>query len=126
MAKSNAIGWFDIYVDDMNRAVTFYENVLQQKLEPIGDPTGETQMMGFATDMGIYGAGGALVKSNYARPGQGGTLVYFSVADCAHAESQVPAAGGKVIRSKFSIGDFGWVALCQDTEGNLFGLSSMK
>jgi len=126
MAKSNAIGWFDIYVDDMNRAVTFYEKVLQQKLEPIGDPTGETQMMGFATDMGAYGAGGALVKSNYARPGAGGTLVYFSVADCADEESRVSAAGGKVVRPKFSIGDFGWVTLCEDTEGNPFGLSSMK
>ena len=126
MAKSNAIGWFDIYVNDMDRAVRFYENVLQQKLEPIGDPTGETKMMAFSTDMGIYGAGGALVKSNYARPGPGGTLVYFSVEDCAKNESSVIAAGGKVVRPKFSIGEFGWVTLCEDTEGNLFGLSSMK
>ena len=51
MAKSNAIGWFDIYVSEIERAVTFYENVLQQKLEPLGDPTGETQMMAFPTDM---------------------------------------------------------------------------
>ena len=126
MARSNAIGWFDIYVNDMQRAVIFYENVLQNKLEPIGDPTGETQMMGFPTDMGVYGAGGALVKSNYARPGVGGTLVYFSVEDCAEQESRVVAAGGKVVRPKFSIGEFGWVTLCEDTEGNMLGLSSMK
>lgn len=126
MAKSNAIGWFDIYVSDMKRAASFYERVLQQKLEPIGDPTGETQMMSFPTDMGVYGAGGALVKSDYARPGQGGTLVYFSVEDCAEQESQVVSAGGKIIRPKFSIGEFGWVTLCEDTEGNSFGLSSMK
>lgn len=126
MANSNAIGWFDIYVNDMNRAVTFYEGVLQQKLESIGDPTGETQMMSFPTDMAVYGAGGALVKSSHARPGPGGTLVYFSVEDCAHEESRVGPAGGKVVRPKFSIGEFGWVTLCEDTEGNLFGLSSMK
>ena len=126
MAKSNAIGWFDIYVADMNRAVSFYETVLQQKLEPIGDPTGETQMMSFPTDMGVYGAGGALVKSPYARPGVGGTLVYFSVEDCAEEESRVVAAGGKVVRPKFSIGEFGWVSLCEGTEGNMFGFSSMK
>ncbi len=126
MAKSNAIGWFDIYVTDMNRAVAFYESVLQQKLAPIGDPTGETQMMSFPADMGVYGAGGALVKSSHARPGAGGTLVYFSVEDCAQEESRVVAAGGKVVRPKFSIGEFGWVSLCEDTEGNLFGLSSMK
>lgn len=126
MAKSNAIAWFDIYVADMNRAVSFYESVLQQKLEPIGDPTGETQMMGFATDMGVYGAGGALVKAAYARPGVGGKLVYFGVEDCANEELRVVSAGGKVVRPKFSIGEFGWVTLCQDTEGNMFGLSSMK
>jgi uncharacterized protein len=126
MAKLNAIGWFDIYVDNMNRAVTFYETVLQQKLGQIGDPTGETQMMGFSTDMGVYGAGGALVKSPHSRPGVGGTMVYFSVEDCATEEARVTAGGGKVLRPKFSIGEFGWVTLCQDTEGNLFGLSSMK
>ena len=126
MAKSNAIGWFDIYVSDMGRAVTFYESVLQQKLEPIGDPTGETQMMSFPTDMGVYGAGGALVKSIYAHPGAGGTLVYFSVDDCEKEESRVVAAGGKIVRPKFSIGEFGWVTLCEDTESNLFGLSSMQ
>lgn len=126
MAKSNAIGWFDIYVSDIGRAVNFYEIVLKQKLEPIGDPTGETQMMSFPTDMGSYGAGGALVKSNYVHPGAGGTLLYFSVEDCAKEESRVVAAGGKVVRPKFSIGECGWVTLCEDTEGNQFGLSSMK
>lgn len=126
MAKSNAIGWFDIYVTDMNRAVVFYESVLQQKLAPIGDPTGETQMMSFPADMGMYGAGGALVKSTHAHPGAGGTLVYFSVEDCTKEEARIVAAGGKVVRPKFSIGEFGWVTLCEDTEGNLFGLSSMK
>lgn len=126
MTKSNAIGWFDIYVTDMDRAVNFYENVLKQKLEPIGDPTGETQMMSFPADMGVYGAGGALVKSSHARPGPGGTLVYFSAQDCSQEEMRVVAAGGKVVRPKFSIGEFGWVTLCEDTEGNLFGLSSMQ
>jgi predicted enzyme related to lactoylglutathione lyase len=126
MPKSNAIGWFDVYVNDLERAVTFYESVLQQKLEPIGDPTSETRMMGFPTEMSSYGAGGALVKSNHGRPGAGGTLVYFSVEDCAKEESRVTAAGGKVLRPNFSIGEFGWVALCEDTEGNLFGLSSTK
>lgn len=126
MAQSNAIGWFDIYVTDMDRAVRFYENVLQQQLAPIGGPTGETQMMAFPADMGTYGAGGALVKSSHARPGPGGTLVYFSVTDCAQEADRVASAGGKLVQPKFSIGEFGWVALCEDTEGNLFGLSSMQ
>lgn len=82
--------------------------------------------MGFPTDMGVYGAGGALVKSNHSRPGMGGILVYFSVEDCAQEESRIAPSGGKVVRPKFSIGEFGWVTLCEDSEGNMFGLSSMK
>lgn len=126
MKASNAIGWFDIYVQDMNRALRFYQTVLQTQLQEIVDPTGETQMMSFPANMAAYGAAGALVKSAYSAPGIGGTLVYFSVDDCSAEESRVVAAGGKVIRPKFSIGEFGWVTLCQDTEGNLFGLNSMK
>jgi uncharacterized protein len=126
MARPNAVGWFDLYVSDLARAVAFYEAVLHTTFESIGDPTGETQMMGFPTEMSAYGAGGALVKSPHARPGMGGTVLYFSVDDCAVEEARVAGAGGSVVRPKFSIGQFGFVTLCMDTEGNMFGLSSMK
>jgi predicted enzyme related to lactoylglutathione lyase len=126
MSKMNAIGWFDIYVTDLDRAVEFYQTVLQCKLEPIGDPTGETQMMSFPADIGAYGAGGALSKSPHAGPGVGGTIVYFNSEDCAVDESRVEAAGGQVVRPKFSIGEFGFVSLCMDTEGNMVGIASMQ
>lgn len=126
MATTNAIGWFDIYVNDMARAVAFYEDVLKQKLIAIDDPTGETQMMSFAGVMNCYGAAGALVKTKHSMPGIGGTMVYFSVEDCAVEQARIAAAGGKVVRPKFSIGQFGWVTLCEDTEGNMFGLNSMQ
>ena len=125
MTKMNAVGWFDIYVDDMNRAVGFYETVLGATLAPMGDPTGESQMMSFPGDMSAYGAAGALTKSPHAGPGMGGTVVYFMAEDCAVPQSRVAKAGGVVVRPKFSIGEFGWVTLCQDTESNLFGINSM-
>lgn len=126
MQTPNAIGWFDQYVDDLNRATTFYETVFQRRLAPIGDPSGETVMHSFPADMAVYGAGGALVHSPHGRPGPGGTLIYFSVDDCAVEAGRVEAASGRLLRHKFSIGEFGWVALCADTEGNPFGLSSMR
>ncbi|WP_211212152.1 VOC family protein [Kiloniella laminariae] len=122
----NAVAWFDIYVDDLERAVAFYQTVLGQKLEEIIDPTGQSQMMSFPADMNAYGAAGALTKSEHAAPGRGGTVIYFAAQDCAVEEARVAGAGGKVIRPKFSIGEFGWVTLCQDSEGNIFGLNSMK
>lgn len=121
----NAIGWFDIYVDNMDRAIAFYEAMLETKLEPIIDPTGESQMMSFPAEMSAYGAGGALTKTPHAGPGVGGTIVYFMVPDCAVQQQRAKEAGGTVIRPKFSIGEFGWVLLCQDTEGNMIGFNSM-
>ena len=126
MSKMNAVGWFDIFVDDLPRATKFYETVFASKLEQMGDPTGETQMMAFPTEMTNYGAGGALSKSAHGKPGPGGTVIYFSAEDCAVEESRVADAGGTVIRPKFSIGEFGFVTLVADTEGNLIGISSMK
>ena len=126
MEKSNAVGWFDVYVDDMDRAAAFYEALFQTRLEPLGDPTGETLMRSFPANMGAYGAAGALVKSPHSRPGPGGTMVYFAVDDCAVEQARAAAAGGTVVRPKFSIGQFGWVSLCRDTEGNLIGLNSMR
>ncbi|MDP2519990.1 VOC family protein [Shimia thalassica] len=125
MTKMNAVGWFDIYVDNMDRAVAFYEAMLETKLDPIIDPTGESQMMSFPAEMSAYGAGGALTKTPHAGPGVGGTIVYFMVEDCAVQQQRAQEAGGTVIRPKFSIGEFGWVLLCQDTEGNMIGFNSM-
>lgn len=126
MTKMNAVGWFDIYVDDMSRAVAFYETVMGSKLEEMDDPTGESQMMSFPADMGAYGAGGALTKSPYAKPGIGGTVIYFMAKDCAVQEARIEEAGGKVVRSKFSIREFGWIVLAKDTEGNMIGFNSMQ
>lgn len=126
MTKMNAVAWFDIFVEDLERAVGFYETVLGQKLEEIVDPTGESQMMSFPADMTAYGAAGALTKSAHGRPGVGGTILYFSSQDCAVEEARVVNTGGQVIRTKFSIGEFGFVTLCMDSEGNMFGLNSLK
>lgn len=125
--KQNAIGWFDIYVSDMDRAEAFYRKVLERDFEQISDPTDKNVVMkGFVTDMDCYGAGGALVKREGMEPVTGGTIVYFGVEDCADEESRVEAAGGKVINPKMSIGKYGFVSVCMDSEGNMFGLSSMK
>ncbi|SCM66943.1 VOC family protein [Donghicola eburneus] len=126
MTQMNAVGWFDIYVSEMHRAEGFYKTVLGAEMEDMTDPTGETEMKSFVADMGVYGAAGALVKAPYAKPGPGGTQIYFSVEDCATEQARIEAAGGQIIRPKFSIGEYGYVTLAQDTEGNLIGFNSLK
>lgn len=126
MTTMNAVGWFDIFVDDLDRAVAFYETMLGTKLEPMGDPAGETPMMSFPANMGAYGAAGALTKSPHASPGVGGTIIYFMAEDCAVQQARVAKAGGTLSQPKFSIGEYGWVMLCEDTEGNRIGFHSMQ
>jgi len=38
MRNSNTAVWFEIYVDDMERASKFYENVFNVKLEELPNP----------------------------------------------------------------------------------------
>ena len=121
---NNPVGWFEIYVQDMPRAKAFYEAVFQVKFEPL--PGTEAEMWGFPMQMGLSGAGGALIKMDGVSSGSGGTLVYFSCVDCADEAARVAKAGGKLEREKFSIGHYGFIALAVDTEGNMIGLHSQK
>lgn len=124
---SNPVAWFEIYVDDIARAQQFYESVLNVKLDDLGDPSDtSTIMKAFPSDMENYGATGALVKMDCAPVGQNSVLVYFSCDDCAVEESRIEGAGGKVEKTKFSIGEHGFISLAFDTEGNMFGLHSEK
>lgn len=120
----NPVVWFEIYVDDMDRAVKFYEMVLEKKLEdmPMPENSGDMQMMSFPSNMNNYGAAGALVKMEGVPAGGGGTMVYFPCEDCAVEEARVEAAGGHVVKPKMSIGEYGWCSICVDSEGNMFGL----
>lgn len=121
------VGWFDIYVDDMERAQAFYEAVLDTKLHSLDDPNNPSvRMRAFEDDYASHGAGGALVKMEYAKPGPGGAMVYFTCDDCAVEQGRVQDAGGQVIRPKFPIGEHGFVSLFTDTEGNMVGLHSMS
>jgi predicted enzyme related to lactoylglutathione lyase len=53
-------------------------------------------------------------------------IVYFACEDCAVEAKRVVPAGGRIHRDKLSIGEHGFIALALDTEGNMFGLHSMK
>jgi hypothetical protein len=124
--KGNPVGWFEIYVQDMGRARKFYEALFDAKLDKLDSPAGELEMWSFPGDQNSYGTPGALVKMKDAPSGGLGTLVYFMCEDCAPLEAKVPKLGGKIHRKKISIGQYGFISLVYDTEGNMIGLHSMK
>ncbi len=122
--KHNPVNWFEIYVQDMARAKHFYEEVFQRKLTKLNSP--DTEMWGFPMDVEQYGASGSLVKMAGVHSGGNSTIVYFSCTDCAVEAGRVAASGGRIHKPKMSIGEYGFIALAYDTEGNMFGLHSMK
>ena len=120
--SNNPVCWFEIYVEDMARAKRFYESVFQVTLAKINT---EMEMWGFPSDMDRYGACGSLVKMEGVCPG-GSTLVYFACKDCAVEAARVKEAGGSIHKEKMSIGEYGFMVLAVDTEGNMIGLHSLQ
>jgi len=121
--QENPVRWFEVYVQDMARARAFYETVLGVTLSRLGGP--DMEMWTFPSQPGASGAGGALVQVPGVASGGSGTMVYFGCADCALEEGRVVAAGGRIYRPKMSIGQYGFISLVFDTEGNMIGLHSL-
>ncbi len=118
---ANPVGWFEIYVADMERAKAFYAAVLGYPLSPLESGI---EMWAFPMQSGGYGASGALVRMPGLDPGGNTVIVYFGCADCAVQAARAAEAGGVIVKPKFSIGQYGHIALVRDTEGNLIGLHS--
>lgn len=120
----NPVGWFEIYVQDMERAKTFYQKTLEVTFERLESPG--IELWAFPMKMDAGGAAGALVKMEGKDSGVGGTLIYFSCEDCAVEAARAAENGGKIQKEKISIGEYGFIVLVSDSEGNLIGLHSMK
>ncbi len=121
---NNPVRWFEIYVQDMDRAKAFYEAVFGAALTRLESPGME--MWAFPMLPDGSGASGSLVKMAGCPSGGNSVLVYFGCADCAVEAAKVTQAGGRIEKAKMSIGQYGFIALVVDTEGNMIGLHSMQ
>ncbi len=129
----NAINWFEIPTTDLDRAARFYGAVLGKELrrDNFGGtphaflPSGERSSDGKRAFVG-----GALIFDAKRKPAATGTTVYVNVgtgADAINAAvGRVAAAGGKVLLQTTDIGDPGFIAVVEDSEGNHTGLHAEK
>ncbi len=126
--KNNVVGWFEVPVTDMKRAMNFYETVFDIKLER--NQMGPLDMAWFPWSEGGMGSSGSLVyHAEMYRPSADGVVVYFTAhsGDLANELSRVEAAGGKALQPKTLINeDIGYMALIVDSEGNRVALNSRK
>jgi predicted enzyme related to lactoylglutathione lyase len=122
--KTHIANWFEIPVKDMGRARKFYEKVfdVELSLEEMGGM--KLAMFPFTED--APGAAGALLQGPSYEPSHAGTVVYFTVDDIEETLRRINGAGGKTIMPRTSIGEYGFIAHYEDTEGNRLALHSMK
>ncbi|RPA68501.1 VOC family protein [Cyclobacteriaceae bacterium YHN15] len=124
--KHVVVGWFEIPVKNMERAVAFYEAVFDCKLER--HQMGPIDMAWFPWDHEKGGAGGSLVKNEeFYTPSEDGVQVYFSSEDVKTELARIKKAGGEILQSKTLISpEIGYMALFIDSEGNRIALHSLK
>jgi len=125
MTKRNPVGWFEIPTEDIQRAKAFYEKAFDFKLEAPMTMEG-FEMAFFPMERGAEGAAGSLIQGDGYTPSHEGALVYFSVHDIKATEKKIGANGGRVYKPKFSIGQYGFISICEDSEGNRIALHSMS
>lgn len=122
MPAQNPVNWFEIPAADLDRATAFYEGVFQLRLSR--QDMGPLKMAWFPFLEGGVGATGTLVENENYTPSHEGSLVYFSTEDLESALERIERHGGTVLNGKTSIGEFGFVAHFEDSEGNRVALHS--
>ncbi len=121
---TNPVFHFEIPVTDMDRAVAFYEDVFGYALTR--EAVDGYDMAFFPRAADRPGASGALAKGDVYRPSHDGPVIYFDVADIDAVVARATGRGARVLYPKKDIGEAGFVAEIEDSEGNRIALSQVK
>lgn len=124
---NNAISWFEIPANDLDRATRFYETVFGISLAVMDMPNIRMRM--FPLNDMMTQVGGAVVDSGgFHKPSAtDGPLIYLNGnPDLQLVLDKVEAAGGQILIPKMEISpEYGYMAVILDTEGNRIGLHSV-
>jgi uncharacterized protein len=126
---THAINWFEIPVNDFDRAKKFYETIFGYQMPET--MMGASRMGFFLYDFQHGGRGGAIVYNpDFYTPGGRGTMVYLNCdPDLQSVLHHVIPAGGNILMKKKAIApdqNLGFQAIIEDTEGNRIALHSMQ
>ena len=112
------INWFEVPVENLGRAVDFYNAVLDTEMGEIPGPDGQP----LKVFMGPQGPSGALMSGEGYTPGSHGALIYLGCDDINAVLGRVADAGGTVLQEHMSIGEYGAIGMFTDSEGNRIAL----
>ena len=126
-ARTNVITWFEIPVNNTDRAKKFYETILDIEMVTKQIPQTGEELTFFPYDPAIVQATsgritGVLSKSPKSQPGDKGTIVYINAyPEIQKVLDKVEKAGGKILVPRTQM-NAGYIAVILDTEGNRVGL----
>ena len=108
---------FELAVDEPDRAIKFYSEVLGWKTMKWEGPVNYWLITtGPDEEPGINGA--FTLRADASAP----TINTADVTNLDETLAKVTAAGGTIVAPKMVVPGVGWMAYCKDTEGNVFGL----
>ena len=107
---------FEIPADHPDRAVKFYSDIFGWSFQKWAGPTDYWLVNTGDTGPGING--GLLRRSH---PGAS-PVNTVDVASVDESLRKIEQAGGKTVAGKMAIPGVGYLAYCQDPEGNTFGI----
>jgi predicted enzyme related to lactoylglutathione lyase len=101
---SNPVFYFEIPVQNMDRAVAFYSKTFDVNLERQSIDGNDMALFPYQPD--AEGATGALAKGDSYKPSLMGTRVYFFTSNIDATMERAIGAGGKLIYPKTDTGDY--------------------
>jgi predicted enzyme related to lactoylglutathione lyase len=117
----DTIVWCDIPVNDLDRAVTFYNEVLGAKIEKQSFNGMSFGLLPHAHE----NVSGCLVVSDENKPSAEGPVIYLNCEGrLDEAVSAVEKNGGKILKPKHQLGPYGFRSMILDSEGNRIALHS--
>jgi hypothetical protein len=121
--KSNPVVYFEIPVDDIDRAIKFYTKVFNFEFDKTTIDNNEMALFPFADENS--GISGALAKGKIYKPTKNGVVVYFMSEEIDKTLKLATLNGGQILYPKTKNG-LGFVAEFEDTEGNRIALYQSK
>ncbi|OWY25164.1 VOC family protein [Sphingobacteriales bacterium UPWRP_1] len=118
--KYNPVVYFEIPVSNIGRAVNFYKAVFNFDFYKEIIDHNEMALFPFAEENS--GISGALAKGDIYKPAKEGVVIYFKTENIAETLHLVITNGGQVLYPKTAVGDLGFVAEFEDSEGNRIAL----
>jgi predicted enzyme related to lactoylglutathione lyase len=118
--KHNPVVYFEIPVIDMERAIKFYKSVLNFSFEKEVIDNNEMALFPFSDEN--TGISGALAKGEIYKPTKNGVVIYFNTLNIDETLKRAVENDGQVLYPKTAIGDLGFVAEFEDSEGNRIAL----